>query len=67
MINETKILDYLNNELKIGLFKVTEDHSIQVYSSIANVERLIEFVTPLNYYISFIGASGKGFLCINPR
>ncbi len=66
-INEKKILDYLQNNLKLSLVQLREDHSIHIYSSVSNIETLLEFIKPLHYWANFIGVGGRGFISINPR
>lgn len=63
MINENKILDYLHNNLKVALYDVDERHNIKVKSPISNLKNLIEFVEPLNYYLSYV----CGCIWINPK
>jgi len=57
MINEQKILDYLQNEMKLPLVEVKPDHQIVIKSSISQLKKLIEFVEPLHYYVSYNCAS----------
>lgn len=63
MINENKILDYLQNDLKIPLYKVEESHQIIIKSPISNIKSLIEFIEPLHYYLSYV----CGCIYINPK
>ena len=63
MINETKILEYLQNDLKRALVKVDEKHCIVVKSPISNLKGLIDFVEPLHYYVSYVCDS----IYINPK
>ncbi len=65
-INEEKILNYLD-ELKIPLVKVCDNHQIHIHSSISNLKKLVEFVEPFHYYISYIGIENTGFISINPK
>lgn len=63
MINETKILDYLQNDLKRPLVAVSENHQIVVKSPITEVKKLCEFVEPLHYHVSYV----CGAIYINPK
>lgn len=63
MINEDKIIDYLHNDLKLALYEITENHYIKVKSTIPNLRKLIDFVEPLNYYLSY----QLGSIYIHPK
>ena len=62
-INEQKILDYLQNEIKIPLVGVDKFNSIVVKSTIGNIKKLVEFVEPLHYYVRY----QLGALYITPK
>lgn len=61
-INEQKILDYLQNDLKVPLVAVNNTHAI-IKSPISQLNKLIDFVTPLHYYVSYVCQC----IYINPR
>ena len=53
-INEEKIIDFLQNDLKVALYKIQPDHTIVIASPISNLKKLSEFVEPLHYYLSYV-------------
>lgn len=53
-INEKKIVDYLQVDMKRALVGVDKDHVIVVKSPISNLRKLVDFVEPLNYYVSYV-------------
>ncbi len=63
MINEQKILDYLQDVAKVPLVEVNKSHDIIVSSAISNLKPLIEFVEPLHYWLSYV----CGKIYIKPR
>ncbi len=63
MINEQKIIDYLQNDLKRPLLEITADHKIIIKSSISQMDKLCDFVKPLHYYVSYV----CGCIYINPN
>ena len=62
-INDKKILDHLQNDLKLPLIAVTERHQIVVKSNVLDIKKLSEFVEPLHYYLMYI----VGAIYINPK
>lgn len=63
MINEQKILDHLQNDLKLSLVDVDSNHWIKVKSRVQRIKALIEFVEPLHYTVQFFSPH----LCIIPN
>ena len=57
MDNQKKIADFLHNGLKLSRYELQEDGRIIISSSISNLQVLLDFVKPLNYYLFFSGGS----------
>lgn len=68
MINQEKIIEFINEDLKCSLFEIQQEHLIVVKSPISasNLKRLIELSESLNYSVRFDGVTFKG-LVINPN
>ncbi len=68
MINQEKLLSFINNDLKCSLFEIKQEYLIVIKSAVsaANLKRLQALAEELNYTVRFGGITFGG-LVVSPN